>query len=78
MVNEPEVDVPPPPVDVQEVALVDVQFMVAVDPEVIDEAEVEIDTVGAGVCCCCCCGVSDTRTVEDWEIAPPAPEQSRL
>lgn len=63
MVNEPVGDVPPPPVEVQESALVDVQPRLAVEPEVIDDAEVDIETVGAGDVGCCC-GVADTVTVE--------------
>ena len=65
MVNEPVVPVPPPPDEVQEVLLVDVQLTVDVAPLAIEEGDADSVTVGAEA--------AATVTVVLWLAVPPGP-----
>ena len=58
MVKEPVVPVPPPPDEVHEVLLVDVQLTVEVVPLAIEDGDAERVTVGAGAT-----GAAATETV---------------
>lgn len=66
VLNEPVVPVPPPAGEVQEVLLVDDQFMLVLVLYAIEVDDAETDTVGA---------LADdaTLTVVLWLAAPPAP-----
>jgi hypothetical protein len=65
VVNDPVVPVPPPPDEVHEVLLVDVQLMLEVAPLAIEEGDAERVIVGTEA--------AATVTVLLWLAVPPGP-----
>jgi len=65
VLNEPDVPVPPLPVEVHEVLLVDDQAMSVLAPLAIEDGDAERVTVGAGA--------AATLTVLLWLAVPPVP-----